>query len=115
MFETLIKFFNFCDKENRRKFHGSIIVGIINSLFMAFRIAAVAVMLRGIIGAAVSGEAFEIKTVWITLGIMLFSIAGGIVTKKVTSMWQCEGGLPNLRQQKNRNRRAPSLSSNGIF
>ncbi|MBR0477167.1 MAG: ABC transporter ATP-binding protein, partial [Treponema sp.] len=92
MFETLIKFFNFCDKENRRKFHGSIIVGIINSLFMAFRIAAVAVMLRGIIGAAVSGEAFEIKTVWITLGIMLFSIAGGIVTKKVTSMWQCEGG-----------------------
>lgn len=92
MFETLIKFFNFCDKENRRKFHGSIIVGIINSLFMAFRIAAVAVMLRGIIGAAVSVEAFEIKTVWITLGIMLFSIAGGIVTKKVTSMWQCEGG-----------------------
>lgn len=92
MFETLIKFFNFCDKENRRKFHGSIIVGIINSLFMAFRIAAVAVMLRGIIGAAVSGEAFEIKTVWTTLGIMLFSIAGGIVTKKITSMWQCEGG-----------------------
>lgn len=92
MFETLIKFFNFCDKENRRKFHGSIIVGIINSLFMAFRIAAVAVMLRGIIGASVSGGAFEIKTVWITLGIMLFSIAGGIVTKKVTSMWQCEGG-----------------------
>lgn len=92
MFETLINFFNFCDKENRRKFHGSIIVGIINSLFMAFRIAAVAVMLRGIIGATVSGEAFEIKTVWITLGIMLFSIAGGIVTKKVTSMWQCEGG-----------------------
>lgn len=92
MFETLIKFFNFCDKENRRKFHGSIIVGIINSLFMAFRIAAVAVMLRGIIGDAVSGEAFNLKTVWITLGIMLFSIAGGIVTKKVTSMWQCEGG-----------------------
>ena len=92
MFETLIKFFKFCDVENRRKFTGSIIVGIFNSLFMAFRIGAVAIMLRGVIDTAVYGKAFESKTIWISLAIMCVSMIGGIITKKVTSMWQCEGG-----------------------
>ena len=92
MFETLIKFFKFCDVENRRKFTGSIIVGIFNSLFMALRIGAVAVMLRGVIAAAIDGTAFEMKTVWLSFAIMGVSIIGGIITRKVTSMWQCEGG-----------------------
>ena len=56
MFGTLIKFFKFCDEENRKKFTGSIIVGIFNSLFMALRIGAVAVMLRGVIGTAIEGH-----------------------------------------------------------
>ena len=92
MFETLIKFFKFCDVENRRKFYGSIIVGIFNSLFMALRIGAVAVMLRGVIATAIEGKNFEAKTVWISFCIMCLSVAGGIVTRKITSMWQCEGG-----------------------
>jgi ATP-binding cassette subfamily B protein len=92
MFGTLIKFFKFCDEENRKKFTGSIIVGIFNSLFMALRIGAVAVMLRGVIGTAVQGQPFERKTIWLSFGIMCVSIVGGIITRKVTSMWQCEGG-----------------------
>ncbi|MBP5452354.1 MAG: ABC transporter ATP-binding protein [Treponema sp.] len=92
MFETLIKFFKFCNQENRRKFYGSIIVGIFNSLFMALRIGAVAVMLDGIISAAVEGKSFEVKTIWLSFAIMCVSIVGGIVTRKVTAMWQCEGG-----------------------
>ena len=92
MFETIIKFFNFCDAENRRKFHGSIIVGIFNSLFMALRIGAVAVMLRGVIATAIDGQPFETKTIWLSLAIMCVSAIGGIITRKVTSMWQCEGG-----------------------
>ena len=92
MFGTLIKFFKFCDEENRKKFTGSIIVGIFNSLFMALRIAAVAVMLRGVIGAAIEGKPFETKTIWLSFAIMCVSIIGGIITRKVTSMWQCEGG-----------------------
>ena len=92
MFSTLIKFFKFCDEENRKKFTGSIIVGIFNSLFMALRIGAVAVMLRGVIGTAVQGQPFERKTIWLSFGIMCVSIIGGIITRKVTSMWQCEGG-----------------------
>lgn len=92
MFGTLIKFFKFCDEENRKKFTGSIFVGILNSLFMAFRIAAVAVMLRGVIGTAIEGQPFETKTIWLSFGIMCVSMIGGIITRKVTSMWQCEGG-----------------------
>ena len=92
MFSTLIKFFNFCDEENRKKFTGSIIVGIFNSLFMALRIGAVAVMLRGVIGTAIEGKPFETKTIWLSFAIMCVSIIGGIITRKVTSMWQCEGG-----------------------
>ena len=92
MFETLIKFFKFCNQENRRKFYGSIIVGIFNSLFMALRIGAVAVMLDGVISAAVEGKSFEVKTIWLSFAIMCVSIVGGIVTRKVTAMWQCEGG-----------------------
>ncbi len=92
MFGTLIKFFKFCDEENRKKFTGSIFVGILNSLFMAFRIAAVAVMLRGVIGTAIQGQPFETKTIWLSFGIMCVSIIGGIITRKVTAMWQCEGG-----------------------
>ena len=92
MFETLIKFFKFCDEENRKKFTGSIFVGILNSLFMAFRIAAVAVMLRGVIGTAIEGQPFETKTIWLSFGIMCVSMIGGIITRKITAMWQCEGG-----------------------
>ena len=92
MFETLIKFFKFCDKENRKKFTGSIIVGIFNSLFMALRIGAVAVMLRGVIATAKDGLPFETKTIWTSFAIMCVSIIGGIITRKITAMWQCEGG-----------------------
>ncbi|MCR4940433.1 MAG: ABC transporter ATP-binding protein/permease [Treponemataceae bacterium] len=92
MFETLSKFFKFCDKENRKKFYGSIIVGIINSFFMALRIGAIAVMLRGLIGTAIDGLPFEAKTVWLSFAIMIVSVVGAIITKKITSMWQCEGG-----------------------
>ena len=92
MFGTLIKFFRFCDEENRKKFTGSIIVGIFNSLFMALRSGAVAVMLRGVIGTAFENQTFETKTIWLSFAIMCVSIIGGIITRKVTSMWQCEGG-----------------------
>ena len=92
MFGTLIKFFKFCDEENRKKFTGSIFVGILNSLFMALRIGAVAVMLRGVIGNAIDGQPFERKTIWLSFGIMCVSIVGGIITRKITAMWQCEGG-----------------------
>ena len=92
MFEILKRFFNFCDPEERRKFNASIAIGVANSFFMALRIAAVAVMMNGVIAAAIDGELFEAKTIWLSLAIMAFSLAAAIVTKKNMSMWQTEGG-----------------------
>ena len=92
MFEILKRFFDFCDKENRNKFYGSIAVGVVNSMFTALRIAAVAVMLTGVIDTIVSGNDFNSRTIFVSLGIMLASVLGGVLTKKEMSMWQTEGG-----------------------
>ena len=92
MFETLQKFFKFCDAENRKKFYGSIIVGIFNAFFMALRIGAVAVMLQGVIASTIDSLPFETKTIWLSFAIMCISVIGAIITRKVTAMWQCEGG-----------------------
>ena len=92
MFEILQRFFNFCDRENRRKFHLAMIIGVVNSFFMALRIAAVAVMISGIIESLKDGVPFTANTIWLSLGIMSFSLLGAIITKKNMSMWQTEGG-----------------------
>ncbi|WP_294427746.1 ABC transporter ATP-binding protein [uncultured Treponema sp.] len=92
MFEILGRFFNFCDKENRRKFHLAMIIGVVNSFFMALRIAAVAVMISGIIRSLKDGVPFTANTIWLSFGIMSFSLVGAIITKKNMSMWQTEGG-----------------------
>ncbi len=92
MFEILKNFFNFCDRENRRKFYGSIILGVFNSFFMALRIGAVAVMIQGVIRSLTQGQPFTDRTIWISFGIICFSVTAGIITKKNMSMWQTEGG-----------------------
>lgn len=92
MFEILNRFFNFCDKENRGKFHAAMFIGVANSFFMALRIAAVAIMMQGVIATAMDGVPFETKTIWLSLGVMAFSVIASIITKKNMSMLQTEGG-----------------------
>ena len=92
MFEILNRFFNFCDKENRGKFHAAMFIGVANSFFMALRIAAVAIMMQGVIATAKDGVPFETKTIWLSLGVMAFSVVASIITKKNMSMLQTEGG-----------------------
>ena len=100
MFEILKRFFDFCDKENRNKFYAAIALGVVNSFFMALRIAAIAVMMQGVIRAATGAEAFSSKTIWLSFGIMAFSVAAAIVTKKNVSMWQTEGGYRTCAQKR---------------
>lgn len=92
MFEILRNFFNFCDKENRNKFYASIVLGVVNSFFMALRIAAIAVMMQGLIRTITQGEPFTTRTIALSFAIMIFSVTAGIITKKTISMWQTEGG-----------------------
>jgi len=100
MFEILKRFFNFCDKENRDKFYAAIVLGVVNSFFMALRIAAIAVMIQGVIRAVMGTEAFSVKTIWLSFGIMVFSLTAGIITKKNVSMWQTEGGYRTCAQKR---------------
>lgn len=92
MFEILRRFFNFCDKENRNKFYSAIVIGVFNSFFMALRIAAVAVMIQGLIATIKDGQPFTTKTILLSLAIMAFSLIAAIITKKNMTMWQTEGG-----------------------
>ena len=92
MFEILRNFFNFCDKENRNKFYASIVLGVVNSFFMALRIAAIAVMMQGLIRTITQGEPFTTRTIALSFAIMIFSVTAAIITKKTISMWQTEGG-----------------------
>lgn len=92
MFEILRNFFNFCDKENRNKFYGAIVLGIFNSFFMALRIAAIAVMMQGLIRTLTLGEPFTTRTIALSSAIMVFSVTAAIISKKTVSMWQTEGG-----------------------
>ena len=92
MFGILKRFFDFCDRENRRKFYGSIIVGLVNSFFMALRILAIAVMVAALIKTYIDKLPFTANTIYTSLGILIFSLTGAIITKKIMSMWQTEGG-----------------------
>lgn len=94
MIEILNRFFRFCGKKNGRKFFITILIGLLNSFFVALRIAAVAVMLRGIIGSLDTAGAvkFNANTIWLAFAIMIVSLAGATVTKRISSMMQTEAG-----------------------
>ena len=85
MFDTLIKFFNFCNAENRHKFYGSIIVGVFNSFFMALRIGAMAVMLQGVIRHVQGIAPFTIDNDVRSHGIKDASIIETTDTKRIIS------------------------------
>ena len=59
---------------------------------MALRIAAVAVMIQGIIVSVKDGIPFTSKTILLSSAIMSFSLIAEIITKKIMTMLQTEGG-----------------------
>ena len=92
MFEILFKFFKFCNAENRHKFYASVVLGVFNSFFMALRIAAIAIMLQGVIRHVQGNAPFTMETVWLSLAVMVASLTGATITKRFMSMLQTEGG-----------------------
>ncbi|MBR1911514.1 MAG: ABC transporter ATP-binding protein [Treponema sp.] len=92
MFEIMTRFFRFCGTKNKHKFYLAVAIGIVNSFFMALRIGAVAVMLRGIIESLQDKAPFGTGTIKLSFAIMLCSIIGSIITKKTMTMLQTEAG-----------------------
>lgn len=87
MYKTFRKFFDFCSKENRRKFYLSIVLGIVSAMFGALKIPAIGVMLMAILDSSITSAA-----VWTSFGIMLVSIFGSSVINYRATMLQTEAG-----------------------
>ena len=87
MFDTLHKFFAFCSPENRRKFHRSIVLGVVAALFGALRIPAIGVVLQAILGSGIT-----VSTIWTSFGLMLVSVLGVSIIKYRSTMDQTEAG-----------------------
>ena len=87
MVKTLRKFFDFCSKENRKKFYISIVLSVIAALFGALKIPAIGVLLQAVLAENLTGTA-----IWTSFGIMLVSVLGASVLKYRATMLQTEAG-----------------------
>ena len=95
MLKVIRKFFAFCGEENRRKFITSIRVNVIQALFEALKIPAIAVMIRALMNGTV-----DTKDILLSLGIMLISIAGSGLLKSKAVMLQTEGGYDTCAKKR---------------
>ena len=95
MVKIIRKFFDFCGEENRRKFYMSILLGLIQAIFEALKIPAIAVMVRAVLGPGVT-----MRDVLMSLGIMLVSIAGAGLAKAKATMLQTEGGYDTCARKR---------------
>ena len=48
MLKILKEYFDFCNREDRHKFHLAVILGVFRAMFSALRITAVAVVVQGL-------------------------------------------------------------------
>lgn len=87
MIQIFRRFFDFCGEINKRKFTKSIFLGVLKALFEALKIPAIAVTLQGVLSGNLTAQ-----HILLSLGIMLFSIAGNAFANYRSTMLQCEAG-----------------------
>lgn len=87
MIQIFRRFFDFCGESNKRKFTKSIFLGVLKALFEALKIPAIAVTLQGVLSGNLTAQ-----HILLSLGIMLFSIAGNAFANYRSTMLQCEAG-----------------------
>lgn len=87
MFSTLKQFFDFCNVEDRNKLYKAIAWGLLKAIFVALKIAAIAVVVDGIIAGEMGS-----RHLYMALGIMVVSVLGQILVSLKTTMLQCEAG-----------------------
>ena len=87
MVKIIRRFFAFCGEENRHKFRASIALGVLQAVFEALKIPAIACMA----GALMRGSVTT-RDILLSLGIMLASILGSGLIKAKSTMLQTEAG-----------------------
>ncbi len=95
MIKILQKFFAFCGEENRNKFKKSIVLSIIQALFGALRIPAIAILINACLVQNVT-----IQTILLSLGVMIFSILGIGFIKGRATMLQTEAGYGTCAEKR---------------
>lgn len=87
MYRTLKKFFDFCNEKERKQFYLSIVLSVLNAMFIAARIPAVYIVVR----AALENN-MSLNTAYIAAGIILLSIILQTLITMKTTMLQTEAG-----------------------
>ena len=87
MLNIISRFFEFCGEKNKKKFQKSIIIAAIQAIFEAFKIPAIACMVKALLSGSVTA-----KDIFLCLGIMLVSIVGAGIMKNKSTMLQTEAG-----------------------
>ena len=87
MFNTLKKFFDFCSKDNRKKFYLSIFLTVISSLFNSLKIPAIGILMQAILGSGITSG-----SILLSLGLMLVSVLGVSIIKYKATILQTEAG-----------------------
>ena len=95
MVKTIRKFFAFCGEENYRKFRLSILLGVLQAIFEALKIPAIACMIRALIRGNVAAQ-----DILMSFGIMAASIIGAGLIKAKSMMLQTEGGYDTCAKKR---------------
>ncbi|MFC3932026.1 ABC transporter ATP-binding protein [Streptococcus dentapri] len=95
MLSTLKRFFDFCTKEDRKKFYLSIFLGLLKAMIAAMRIPAIALILNALITNKLS-----MTVIWQVIGILLLSLVLNILVTLKTTMLQTEGGYHTCAQKR---------------
>ena len=87
MLKMVKKFFDFCDRKNRKKFYMSVFLGVLEAMFTAMKIPAAFFAIK-----AVLEESIDIYSILIVIGFMFLSTVGKTVINRFSSMLQTEAG-----------------------
>lgn len=87
MIQVFNHFFDFCGEKNKKKFMKSIFLGVLKAIFEAMKIPAIAVTLNGVLAGNIT-----MQHIWLSFGIMFFSVIGNAFVNYRSTMLQCEAG-----------------------
>ncbi len=95
MVRTIRKFFAFCGEKNRHKFQMSIVLSVLQALFEALKISAIACMVNALIRGNIMTQ-----DILLSFGIMLLSILGSGLIKAKATMLQTEAGYDTCAKKR---------------
>jgi len=87
MFDMVKKFFNFCNKKNKKKFYISTVLGVLDALFTAMKIPAAFLAIKATIEKTI-----DTKTILMVILVMFVSLLCKMLISRFSTMLQTEGG-----------------------